>query len=132
MFLKVNIKGVKPMKTLVLRLEKLEAKIKKQGIGTEEELDEYTRLFEKWTKLNAEIISKWKIMKTRKVIEKLRVENRELKKYKAIWEDFNHYPHLTVRNVQELIIELQQKYFPKKEKNGESRINRTKTKKNKN
>lgn len=53
--------------------------------------------------------------------KKLKVENKELKKYKLIWEDFNHYPHLTVRNIQELISELKQKYFPKKEKNGKDR-----------
>ena len=63
--------------------------------------------------------------------EKCKEENKVNKKYRQIWKEFNHYPHITTKNTQELIKELKQKYFPK-EKNEESRINRTKIKKNKN
>lgn len=87
-------------------------------------------VFENYKELKPFVDDRNKVINLLKRGEKLKAENKKLKNYKAIWEDFNHYPHLTIRNVQELIDELEQKYFPVKEKNEESRINRTKIKKN--
>lgn len=67
------------MKTSILnKIEKLEAKIRKQKIGTIEELKEYTRLFKKWTNL----AKKSPILKPLQTKGKMPVAHRTVKKNK--------------------------------------------------